>query len=43
MLQLKYDPLEMPEKLQLKTQEILNHFSQIKLWGGEVIVLVHQL
>lgn len=40
-LQIKYDPLEMPEKLQLKTQDILNNFAQIK-WG-EVIVLVPQL
>ena len=43
MLQLKYDLLEMPEKLQLKTQEILNNLSQIKLGGEEVVVLVHQL
>lgn len=43
MLQLKSDPLEMPEKQQLKAPEILYNFSQIKVGRGEVIVLVHQL
>lgn len=34
LLQLKYDPLDMPEKPQLKTEEILNNFPQIKLGEG---------